>query len=323
MIFLSIPKNGSSWRNSLLYELDVEGDAPQDVEISILNTRSGEVLATQNLYGVSKCSVDIAPYVVEHVSLEPVVASVPTLRLSPSAISVTVMANGVASESRVFFRESFDASVPKMLTYCRQRQEVAAEDTIRITLFALSSVRAQILPITNGVASPLRVSVQTGGMPVELVVPASVFGGKDKGFTIAAYCDNEQLPVLSYFVAPKPSMAKSVVWYNTQGGIESFTFRHAIRQCLDVRSTSFDSEKFVVHRRVDSRLRYRMCTGCETTAEIERLMEVFLSPAIYRCDADGCRPLALINREVSFDANGNLHTLSLDVEQPWKGGAQW
>ena len=53
MKFTSLPKNGSSWYDQLLYGIDTELSEPTDVEISIQSISGNVEYGTMRLYGVT------------------------------------------------------------------------------------------------------------------------------------------------------------------------------------------------------------------------------------------------------------------------------
>jgi hypothetical protein len=321
MIFVSIPDNGSSWRDRLLYSFATESEQQQDVEVEILNTTTGSVLGSMRLYGVTQGVVDIAPYVRPHVSMKFMETTRQAdLKLSPSAISVVVRINGVESEARVFFRSQFDYdSMGALSTRC-EPPVVLEGDTIRMTLFAKSRVEAQV---TLNAAKTIAVKCegQSNGMPMELVIPTKNISQLE-GVVVNMRLDGKYTAIFNYAVKPRYGTSQRLVWYNQNGGVDSYTFDHAIRLGYSVeRGDGCMCDEGA--KRVDGRVRYRLCSGYEQQDVMERVAQLMLSPIVCR-EVDGiCREVAVESREIDFDSKGLLHTISLNLSEKWRGGAPW
>jgi hypothetical protein len=73
-------------------------------------------------------------------------------------------------------------------------------------------------------------------------------------------------------------------------------------------------------RGVDGRVRYRLCSGYESAAMVEHVVELLLSPVVF-LEQDGVlRSVMLESREVLFDSKGQLRTLTLEISEAWGGG---
>ena len=91
------------------YSFTTESDQPQDVTVEILDATTKILLGSMRLYGVTEGVIDVAPYILPHVSMMPMeTVRQADMRVSPSAIGVVVRLEDVESETRVFFRSQFD-----------------------------------------------------------------------------------------------------------------------------------------------------------------------------------------------------------------------
>lgn len=319
MKFISIPKNGSSWRGRLPYSFSTESDEPQDVTVEILNHTTGSLLGTMRLYGVVGGEVDIAPYVRPHVTMEPYETTKPAeLMVSPSAISVEVRIGDVVSGARVFFRSEFNYNIVGFLSSKPGSQPMLNGETIRLTLFAISKLEASVT-ILGDEEFTIKCEAQTYGMPMEFVVPAPSV--KDAvGVNITLRCDGKRSLVYTYNFVPRTNSAQRLVWYSANGGVESYLFCHAMHLNYSV---SKSEDGICGAGSVDGRVRYRLCSGYELQSEMDRISQLLLSPKLYR-EVDGvCREVELESRDIEFDTKGLLHTLKLDLREKWEGGKLW
>lgn len=321
MKFVSIPDNGSSWRGRLPYSFTTESDQPQDVTVEILDATTRILLGSMRLYGVTEGVIDVAPYILPHVSMMPMeTVRQADMRVSPSAIGVVVRLEGVESEPRAFFRSQFDYESIGLLSSKIELPVVQEGDTIRLTLFAQTRIDASVV-LFGAKSLTVKCEGSTYGLPMELVIPTKAFGSLEK-VSITVRYDSKNTVVYNYTVLPRCGSAQRLVWYNTNGGVESFLFDHAMHLGYSVdRADDCMCDDGV--QRVDGRVRYRLCSGYELQEVMERVAELMLSPVVCR-EVDGvCRVVDIESKEINYDSKGMLHTISLDLSEEWKGGKLW
>ena len=318
MKFLSIPNEGSSWRGRLCYSFAIDGDDAQNILVEILNSRTNELLGKVRLFGVTGGEVDIAPYIRPYVSLKPA----ETLRqvellFSPSAIGVVVRVNGTTSEVRHFFRSKVDSSAVGVLSSVSRSQEIAASDTIRLTIYAATTIETSVVYKGRKV-STVKCDGRTDGMPMEFVVGTQGIEGLEM-VSISVRCDGKGLLNYDFVVRSDRGSAQRLVWYNAQGGIEGYLFDHAMCLGYGVTRTPMPAYGDGVMSTV-GRVKYRLCSGYGLQAEMERVAQLLLSPVVYR-EAEGvCRAVEVDSRDIAFDRRGLLHSITLDVSEEWRGG---
>ena len=318
MKFVSLPDNGSSWRGRLLYGFTTEETEPQDVMVEIIDAMSSSRLGAMRLYGVTDAEVDIASYIRPRLSLMPVnVNRRLELISSPSAIAVIVRINGVESETRVFFRSQFDYSAVGPLSSHAMTGEVVFGEAIRLTLFAKSEISVSVT-CTGGKGLTMRASEVTHGMPMELIIPTSVSVGVET-IHISLRFDNSVSILYNYVVIPNTGKLKRLMWFNSIGGVESFVFDHSKRISYSVERSDMNQCGEGV-KSAEGVLKYRLCTGYELPAEMERVAQILLSPVVYR-EVDGeCRRVDILSRDIAFDSKGMLCSIVLDISEKWEGG---
>lgn len=323
MRFVYIPNQGASWRERLEYCFSTDTAQPIDVLVEIIDATSSEVIGSMRLYDVTTGRVNIAPYIVSCVSLVPERNNGKvSVHASPSAIAVIVRVNGVESASRVFFRSKFNPGVSEMLTMHRASDEVELGDVVRLTIHARETLR---LTVTyDGVSGmrPYDYSVSTKGFPMEITLPTRDLKEGAEMVVTARYEDGTMQSV-RYKVVPRGSSSCRLLWYNPNGGVETYAFCHRIRlgYGVDVRELVECDGK--PSRLVNGRVEYRLCSGSDSSANLERVARLLLSPVVYKERGVEFMEVTVDSREVAFDSKGQLHALSLDVSEEWKGGELW
>lgn len=319
MKFTSMPADGASWREPLVYRFSTEEVVPQDVSVSIIDATSGTVYGSLKLYGVVKGEVDIAPYIAKNASLTPVFMSRPfVLVRSPSAKRVIVNINGMTSMERLFFRSQIDTTTPSVLSSLVENQIIEHGEKVRLTLFAKNYI---VVRMSYGSSSmtQMQSSMYSGMYPTELFFSTERMAVGDV-VELEVTLDDVLVQKLSFRVVERGASSRTLLWYNHRGGIERYVFPHCLKLGYDVGVQSIEGLNSLKLRSVNGRVRNRLCSRCESSAEIERIAEVLLSPVVIVDRGDDVDVVELESREVKFDDKGQLHSISLDICEEWKGG---
>lgn len=312
-----MPADGASWREPLVYRFSTEEVVPQDVSVSIIDAASGTVYGSLKLYGVVKGEVDIAPYIAKNALLTPIWNSRSlAVSRSTSAKRVVVSINGMTSMERLFFRSKFDVTVSRVLSSLVEDQIVEQGDVARLTLYAKGHV---VVKMTCSDGSTMQSSMHTSGYPVETMFSTSRMAVGDS-VRLEVILDNQYVYTCSYRVVERGASSRTLLWYNHIGGIERYSFAHSLKLGYGVGVQSVEGLNSLKLRSVNGWVRSRLCSRCESSAEIERIAEVLLSPVVFVDSMVNAEVVELESREVKFDDKGQLHSISLDICEEWKGG---
>ncbi|MBQ8493476.1 MAG: hypothetical protein IJ464_04265 [Alistipes sp.] len=312
MNFVKIPENGASWTGTLCYTIATGLDLPSDVSVEIVDAISGELLGRRRLYSITEAEFDIAPYVRNAVA--DATPSSETIALSPSARCVVVRAGGVESPRRMFYRAAVDCAKAHMLSSAKQPSVVARGDAIRLTLFARSAVRVTV--VNKSVPSPIALStINTEGMPVEVAISTSSYTGLSDTISVTIVLDN--MYTLSYvynIIEPAP-LCRRIAWYNTEGGIECYTFPRSVRESVGAELMANISGHAPRLRGIVAR--YRLLSAVEMREEVERIVGIVFSPEVFECSDKECSRVKLVDRTIAFDDHGGLRRVELNIEKEW------
>ena len=151
-------------------------------------------------------------------------------------------------------------------------------------------------------------------MPMELVVPTQRLLGAEM-IMLTIRLDGGETYQRDYILLSDVMSARNVLWYNAVGGIDNYIFDHHRRLNYSVNRTDVHICKDEA-KSAEGLLRYRLCSGYELETEMERVVQLLLSPVVY-AEVDGyCR-------DVEVESRGKLHTITLDVSEKWRGGEVW
>lgn len=320
MKFTQLPKDGASWQEPLRYKFSTESTEPENLKVEIRDETLQQTIATLNLYATTTGDIDIAPYLRDRLRLTPITSiRAILLAISPSAIAVSVVVNGVRSAVRHFFRSAHDYNHIGMLSYHAATRSVRRGDAIRLTLFAKANIMVTINYNSVVPTTPTQHSLLTKGMPAEIVIPTEQLRSTNS-LEITILYDGTKTETVTYMIEAANSASRCLVWYNPMGGIESYTFGHSLRLGYSISAEEIAGVGTEMLRCVEGKQRYRLCTGYDTAKEIARVVELLLSPMVLSEQSGTCTPIEIENREVIFDSKGMLHSFALDISEQWKGG---
>lgn len=326
MNFISIPKNGSSWRKPLCYEADATDDSAQELRIAICLTDTKQVVGRKVLYGTSHAEFDIAPYLrtMAQAAMFSEQTSIANSRIasivsSPSAMRVHVVVNDVVSESRVFFRESFIVDAGRVLTELPDSRPIALGEVIRLTAVASRNMKISVKRFTPTSEEMENLVAMPRSLPQEVIIPTANYDPTTTRIEVVVWCDAVPVKTFNYRVVERPVSAVRLVWNNSLGGVDSYTFPSSHR--VEYKSIVDD---ITVGNTVSSICReasvLRRVKTLPSSSEMEALAHIVFADTLYREERGELIPVKLKTRNVEFDEHDALHRLSLDIEDSWKGG---
>lgn len=319
MIFKAIPKNGSSWREPLPYEVEFAEDE-QQVEVDIYDQISATVIGRLRLSANGANVVDIAPYIRSAMANRVVLPEpTSTISQSPAACLITLRTEGTTSPQRLYFREDISSISSQLLSSVVENATIANGEVIRITAYAQSSITVTLLQPSSA-GGTKNYSHRPVGIPCEITIPINGVGIGET-IVVRVRCDGGESTTHTFSVVERNSSARRVAWINTKGGVECYTFPQSTQRNLTIKSQEIESELGWYRRVVESRLVRRLLLHGSTLSEIDRVLGIFLSPVIYLCEGNQTHQVRLLTDEVTFDDHGKVRKLEFDIEELWRGGA--
>ena len=316
MIFKTITLNGASWLTPVLYTLEFEQKEEQ-VEVEIYDQLSSSLLGRIKLYNVTTAEIDVSPYIRSRkldLALEPQKAIIGP---SPDACRVVLRVNGQESLPRILFRRKIIGQAPRMLSMVMENDTVAVGETIRLTLLSNRSINLTILQPSDGGFK--QVDYSSSGLPSEVVLPINV-ATPGEVIVIRIMCDNQLLGICKYRVVERDDSAVRLAWVNAKGGMECHTFPQSVRRSIVVKSEDLEGECGWYRRIVGSTIVRRLIMSGATQSEVDSMLDILLSPKVFRCDGSECMAVQLLSDSITYDQHGKSQRLEFDIKEEWKGG---
>ena len=227
MKFASIPSNGADWNKPLLYTIETDESDSESVAVDIIDVNTRQSIGSFTIYTSATKSFDIAPYLRSQASIDPVVQQ-SGIAISPAAFNVKVVANGVESLPRIYYRAPIDYTVSTILSDAVENDEVTSGDIFKLTIYAPKRV---VVRVTRYWLSPkvYEYSIDTQSKPVEFSYLFNSTTTQDR-FTIEVFCDNVLMKSYSRSCVQSTG-TQTLLWYNPRGGIETYPFPKQKRLC--------------------------------------------------------------------------------------------
>lgn len=316
MIFKTMPQNGASWHSPLLYTLEFD-QREEQVEVEIYDQLSSAQLGRVMLYNVTTAEIDIAPYIRSYRLASSLDSQSEIIHRSADACRVVLRVKGEESEPRLSFRSNIVGRAKGVLSTITDNGTVAMGEVIRFTLLAKQSVSLVVSRPSEGGIEVY--TYTTEGVPCEVALPINV-ARVGENILIRVTCDGEYVGLYSYRVVSRDDSAVRLAWVNAKGGMECYTFPQSIRRSIAVKAEDVECECGWYRRIVSSTVVRRLIMAGATQDEVDRVLEVLLSPKVYRCNGVEGIAVQLLTDTLAYDAHGKLHRLEFEITEEWKGG---
>lgn len=314
MIFTSYPAEGSSWADELIYTLSTGSETPEDLSIDIRDIERDISLGRCVIYNVTTARFDVAPYLRQN-STPPLQSQVlPEIAVSADTRRVALLVNGYISETRRFFRSSFESRRRRIFSLIDEEQTIALGEHIRLTAYGEHSVSMFVDGYVGKVTTEHYVIKESNGGPMEIIIPTDVFPRDTERIVVSVLCDELIIKAITYRVVKRDDSARRLLWYNSLGGLECYTFPSSVRKRYTARLVELPTVGGERYSRVQGEVCYELCSAREPCSEISRIAELIFSPQIFEMVGSELRPVRLASRELSFDTHGTLSRVAIELK---------
>lgn len=320
MKFTNIPKNGASWSGELLCSFATELADKSDVQVIVRDAETDAELGRLKLYAITEATVDIAPIVRRRVSDEPQIARASEIIPSLAMCRVIVEVEGVRSPKISLFRADYKPLIHRVLSSMSTGCGIASGDTLRFTLNVVKGATVTVEELTGHKHRHIaHLSYNAQSQVVEVVVPIGNLS-KEADRVVVTITNGIVTDIAEYRVVERTEGSRKLLWYNAQGGVESYIFPYSrlLERKADVSTIRTATKQHSSLTAAQSRV--RLTSAVLQLREQERLAEILRSPYIFEERSNAIRSVDLPSRELHYDDHGALKRLSLDIVEEWKGG---
>lgn len=320
MKFTSLPPNGSSWQEPLIYIFDTESPTPQDLLVEILDLESKRVLATKRLYGVTVAQIDVAPYLRSLCDLQIKPTSQCSIRRLYASYRIALSIGTAMSELRLFAYENIDHMQFSLLSGVDDESKIEYGDTAIVSFYTPSAIKAVVSEYSENTSRQYQLSWNVAEQSVDLVVPTTFLSQNVGYFVIEISSGSNVIKRLRYNVVPKDERSQRLFWRNERGGVESYNFPHSLRLARGAVVDRFELQSGARSLLRSAATEYRLSSAIESQQELERIAGVIRSPYVYEIVDGVAKELKLTDRTIEYGDHGRLNQVVISISREWRGG---
>lgn len=320
MRFVSLPPNGSSWQEPLIYTLDTESSSPQNIIVDILDMENKRVIATKRLYGVTTAEIDVAPYLRSLCDLQIKPATQCTIKRSYTSYRIAMSVGTTMSEPRLFALEKIDHTQFAMLSDIAEESKIEYGETAIVSFYTPSAIKAIVSAYTDGGSRQYQLSWNVAEHAIDLTVPTTFLSQNVVYFTIDIYCASAQVKTLKFNIVSADERTHRLFWRNERGGVESYNFPYCLRLARGAVVDRLELQSGVRSLLRSATTHYRLSSAIEPQQELERISGVVRSPYVYEIVDNVAYELRLTDRTIEYGDHGRLSQVVVAISREWRGG---
>ena len=299
--------------HGIIFGIDTESSEPSDLVVEIIESESGEVVATQRLRKVCQAEVNIAPYIER------------TKGRTPHTSATSILSEAMTAKHHIRIGEEVSeaittsvnlepATVPTLLTTMPFARKIAygEQDEVLIVAGAGSKIAAHIT--TNNEES-LSLEYTTASGVAIFTLATKDFGLWADRIEVVLECNGKPLGTLRYTIAPSYKGNTRLAWISEKGSIERYTFPAITSTSRKVERTILNAlaSREVIESRTE--LFATLRSHYEPKATIEALARIISAPKVWIERQNGVQEVVVATS--SLDSNlfnePNAVTLTLSV----------
>lgn len=320
MRFISIPSNGKSWSEKLIYSFDTGLDEPTDVDIEIFDVDYGQLIARKRLYGIVSGEVDIAPILRSVADMRIRSEGLTGIYKSPCGLNVAVGIMDLMSDIRHFSVTAVDVSKPLILSRMPQSNTFGYGECLMFSIVAPEELSVEIVAYSPTTTRRKELVQDSVALINDVVINTHDFMRDVQDVEVVVKSGDSEIGSLHISVADNLAKGRRLYWRNWQGGIESYRFPKSIRLVDEAIIDGIATCEGHLSRVVGSHVRHRLCSALECGDELRRLSEIIYAPYIYEMTSGGLCDVELTTRRIEHNSHGELQTLAFEISSEWKGG---
>lgn len=206
----------------LLFGIDTEAEEPSDIVVEIVNSASGEVVATQQLRSITQAEVNIAPYIALPTNRTPSLQEGLTIEDVPT-YAHHIRIGDVISESIISCINTEAIALPSLVSAMplTRRISLHERDEVLLMVGAGKNIVVDIATDTNDSSTIYHTSAT--GCSLLSLSPRD-FDADSRTIEVVISRDGEELGTLHYNIVPTFKENIRLAWISACGSIERYTF---------------------------------------------------------------------------------------------------
>lgn len=222
MKITKLSNNLTPIREGIFFGIDTEDSTPENLAVEIVNSTLDEVVATQQIRGVTTAKINIAPYLSHAIEQRPSSQPHTSMAEAPTA-TFHIRIGEVQSESITVSVNSQPLTPNTILSTMPSKRRVAHGEHDEVLVSCQPNSPITVL-LTSDQGEEIAIEYVTNSGLATLLISTEDFGDSTRKLSVELSCNGELFGNLSYTIAPTTSQATRLVWLSELGSIERYTF---------------------------------------------------------------------------------------------------
>lgn len=322
MQFTQIPQQYAPLGQEVRYA--VEHDAEADIDIRVLDSTDGSVLAAKRFAAVSEAAFDIAPALRRRLRFAPV--SEGTGFADPAGRSVTAEVKAfetdnataaVTASFRTFLPGAAAPGGAALRTTMPLERLIPEGSGDELTLFAENPCAVTVTATSaDSVTAQHYQSAARGLQPFRLDT-------RDFPEAETITVDAGECGTVVYTLVPAREEAVRLAWRSSAGSVEHYSFPIVRETALGVDKTRAEGPDGVVVAAMESVREVRLASAFERAEVLEALAELIEAPQVWLVGEEGYVPVDVATDAVTIRQHGSMRCLEVTVRSTRKSSASW
>ncbi len=295
----------------ILYELNTESESPSDLTVEIVATESEEVVATQQLWGVTESVINIAPYIARFEQMAPIANDHCSIVEAESA-TYHIRIGTLCSEPITIGANREEITAPSVPTAMPLSRRIAYGecDELPIVAEAGESIAVSI-SADNGETLSLEHSAICGVARLHLATRNFDSGISSLVINIAR--DGKPFAEVLYAITPPISKGIRLAWISESGYIERYTFPVVHKASRKVEKQCLRGADGVLSTNILSQSILSVASRYEPRKTIEALSQILSSPKVWIEQGGKFKEVEVQNLVVEYNLFGAPSIVELEV----------
>lgn len=304
--------NFTPLNEGIIFSINTENEVPTNLIVEIIDAKSNEIVATQQLHNATTATVNIAPYIACFSGYAPTSLRQTAFMEAPTA-TYKIRINDIESEAVVVSvnRTKIDTK-PTGITALPLSRRITrhANDELMIVSEAGKTIYAEIVA-DNGETLHFEYTPTTEASI--LAISPDDFDSVVKTFDVALYCEGEAFCTLHYSITTPLKTATRLAWISDNGTIERYTFPVSHKAKRSAEKRTITTQEGVVAARCNAKQTTSLCSRFESRATIEALAQIASAPKVWIEQGEGWRLVEVIELQTEYNLFDEPSHLHLDI----------
>lgn len=295
----------------LIFAFDTEQSEPRDVLVEIINHLTDEVVATQQLCGVTQGEVDIAPYVEHFAFRHPSSYTTTTILDEGYKAIYKIRIYDTVSPIVVVSTNSVSVATPQILSDMPSCRTICDGESDEVLLFAPlgSNVMVKVFAGNDELAS---FSQSSHYGVVRFTLVAADFYNKES-IRVVFHSNTLIVGELHYNIVAPSRGDLRLAWVSDSGAIERYTFPFSRKVRREVERKRIERESLPRTIGVATRYNLHLASRYERLATIEALQQIISSPRVWIDLGEQFQRVEVLNSSVEQGLQGKPGCVELEL----------